>query len=156
MCNTFDFSKSDQNRFDHISVKQRQSPDQQVDSGPRGVQLCENNSNLNSSSGWHFKFSHVWSESPGGINHNHQVAKDAKRVFFAMDPANTKPWPMALCWLIIMLYHRLIFYATPTLSQHRNSVLCGYYLYYRNRRNNLNWDTDPTSYLKSLTLTRLN
>ena len=27
----------------HISVKQRQSPDQQVDSGPRVVQLCENN-----------------------------------------------------------------------------------------------------------------
>ena len=40
MCNALDFSKSDQNRtqvmyiFGHISVKQRQLPDQQVYSGP--------------------------------------------------------------------------------------------------------------------------
>ena len=40
MCNALDFSKSDQNRtqamyiFGHISVKQRQLPDQHVDSGP--------------------------------------------------------------------------------------------------------------------------
>ena len=30
--------------FGHISVKQLQLPDQQVDSGPWIVQLCENNS----------------------------------------------------------------------------------------------------------------
>ena len=39
--------------FDHISEKQRQRPDQQVDSGPWIVRLCENNSGLNSPSGWH-------------------------------------------------------------------------------------------------------
>ena len=44
--------------FDHISVKQRQLPDQQVDS----VQLCEYNSDLNSYSGLHLTPSHVWSD----------------------------------------------------------------------------------------------
>ena len=47
--------------FGHISVKQRQLPDQQVDSGPWIVQLCENDSGLNSNSGWHLTPSHVWS-----------------------------------------------------------------------------------------------
>ena len=57
MCNVLIFSKSEKNRakvmynFSHISVKQRQLPDQQVDSGPYIVQLCENDSGLNSHSG---------------------------------------------------------------------------------------------------------
>ena len=37
--------------FGHILVQQRQLPDQQVDSGPLVVQLCENNSGLNSHPG---------------------------------------------------------------------------------------------------------
>ena len=44
----------------HISVKQRLLPDQQVDSGPWIVQLCGNDSGLNSHSGWHLTPSHVW------------------------------------------------------------------------------------------------
>ena len=61
MCDTLDFPKSDQNRtqvmyiFGHISAKQRQLPDQQVDSGPWVVQLCENSDGFNSPSGWHLK-----------------------------------------------------------------------------------------------------
>ena len=47
--------------FNHISVKQRQLPDRQVDSGSWIVQLCEHNSGLNSHSGWHLTSSHVWS-----------------------------------------------------------------------------------------------
>ena len=35
--------------FGYISVKQRQLPDPQVDSGPCVVQLCENKSGLNTS-----------------------------------------------------------------------------------------------------------
>ena len=52
--------------FGHISVKQRQLLDQQVDSGPWIVQLCENDSGLNSHSGWHLTPSHVWSTPHGG------------------------------------------------------------------------------------------
>ena len=54
MCIMLDFCKPEKNRayviytFGHISVKQRQLSDQQVDSGPWIVQLCENNSGLNS------------------------------------------------------------------------------------------------------------
>ena len=65
MCNMLDFSKSEKNRtyvmyiFGHISVKQRHLPDQQVDSGPCIVQLCENDSRLNPHSGWHITLSHV-------------------------------------------------------------------------------------------------
>ena len=40
--------------FGHISEKQRQLPDQQVDSGPLIVQQCGNSSGLNAHSGWHF------------------------------------------------------------------------------------------------------
>ena len=39
--------------FVYISVEQLQFSDQQVDSGPWVVQLCEYNSDLNSPSGWH-------------------------------------------------------------------------------------------------------
>ena len=53
MCNTLNFSKSHicMYIFGNISVKQRQLPDQQADSGLRVVQLCENISGLNSPSG---------------------------------------------------------------------------------------------------------
>ena len=50
--------------FGHISVKQLQLPEKQVDSGPWIVQLCENNSGLNSHSGLHLTPSHVWSNNP--------------------------------------------------------------------------------------------
>ena len=56
LCNTLDFTKSDQNRayimpiFCHISVKQRQLPNQQDDSGLGVIQLFENNSGINFSS----------------------------------------------------------------------------------------------------------
>ena len=39
--------------FGPISVKQRQIPDQQVESGLWVIHLCENNSSLNSPSRWH-------------------------------------------------------------------------------------------------------
>ena len=57
MCDTLDFSQAEKNgayvmyTFGHISVKQWQLLDQQVDSGPCIVQLCENDSGLNSHSG---------------------------------------------------------------------------------------------------------
>ena len=47
--------------FGQISVKQGQLSDQQVDSGPWVVQLCENNSGLNSPAVWRLTPSHVWS-----------------------------------------------------------------------------------------------
>ena len=65
--------------FGHISVKQRQLPDQRVDSGPWVVQLCENNSGLKSSYWWHFTPSHVWSS----MKPNYFQAFFCKIVFFA-------------------------------------------------------------------------
>ena len=47
--------------FGNFLVKQRQLPDQQVDSGPWLVQLSKNDSGLNSHSGWQLTPSHVWS-----------------------------------------------------------------------------------------------
>ena len=43
-----------------ISLKQQQLPDQQVDSDPWVVHLCENDSGLTFPSGWHLTPSHVW------------------------------------------------------------------------------------------------
>ena len=58
--------------FGHISVKQLQWP-VQVDSGPWIVQLCENNSGLNSHSGWHLTPSHAWSNNPADGQTNRQT-----------------------------------------------------------------------------------
>ena len=73
--------------FGHISVKQRQLPDQQVDSGLWVVQLCKNNSGLNSPSAWHLTNSHHIASThfPSNFSHfGHHFVSISAAILFSL------------------------------------------------------------------------